>query len=357
MSSRGGVVEAGGAAAGDGAGAAGAAGAAAFERRRMLAEVAEGLRAPQKRLSPKYFYDERGSALFEKITRLPEYYLTRTERSLLEAHAGDLVEALGPRSLVELGAGSAAKSRILLDALMRDGRPRGDGHGGAPDRPAYVPLDVSRDFLLEVAASLRREYPGLRVLPAVADMTDEVRLPGGVPRPALFAILGSTIGNFLRPAAEALLRRVASAMAPGDRLLLGADLHKDTATLEAAYDDASGVTAEFNRNVLRVLNAELGADFDPDAFEHRAFYDEAERRIEMHLVARDPQRVTIPGIGVVDFAAGESIHTENSCKYDRASIASLFSAAGLAVERWITDDGGRFALAVGAPLPAPDEDR
>ncbi|HUH13388.1 MAG TPA: L-histidine N(alpha)-methyltransferase [Longimicrobiales bacterium] len=306
-----------------------------FDRARMLAEVAEGLRAPQKRLSPKYFYDARGSELFEAITRLPEYYLTRTERALLRAHAPGLVARLGPRSLVELGAGSAAKTRLLLDAMVADGR-----------GVTYVPVDVSRAFLMEVARELTGEYPDLRVEPAVADMTQELRIDGAVPRPALFAILGSTIGNFLPPAAEALLRRVRALMEEGDALLLGVDLHKDTATLEAAYDDAGGVTAEFNRNVLRVLNTQLGADFDPDAFEHRALYNVPERRVEMHLVARAPQRVRIPGIGTLDFEQGESIHTESSCKHERASVEALLSAADLSVTRWTTDDEGRFALVV-----------
>lgn len=309
-----------------------------FDRERMRAEVAEGLLRSPRRLPPKYFYDARGSELFEEITRLPEYYLTRTERSLLERHASSLVRELSPRSLVELGAGSAAKSRILLDAMTR-----------SDVGEAFVPVDVSRSFLLDVAERLREEYPSLRILPCVADVTEDFALPSGVPRPALFAILGSTIGNFLRPGALALLRRVATAMDAGDGLLLGVDLHKDTATLEAAYNDSRGLTAEFNRNVLRVLNRELGADFEPEAFEHRAHYDAGRRRIEMHLVARSDQRVSIPGVGEVLIPAGEGIHTENSCKYDRPSVEDLFAEAGLRTLRWWTDPAERFALAVGRP--------
>lgn len=305
---------------------------------RMLAEVAEGLAAPQKELPPKYFYDHRGSELFEEITRLPEYYPTRTERGILEAWMPSLVAGLGTRTLVELGAGSAEKSRVILDAMRRAGTAE-----------VYVPIDVSATFLSRTAAGLRREYPGLLVEPAVADISEELNLPRRLPRPALFAFLGSTIGNFYPPAAIRLLRRVRAAMEPGDRFLMGADLRKDVARIEAAYNDSRGVTAEFNRNMLRVLNHELGADFDPAAFEHRAFYQREAHRIEMHLVSSRAQRVRIPGIGTVAFARGETLRTEISCKHDRQSVAELFRAAGLAVESWRTDPEGLFALVVGAP--------
>jgi L-histidine N-alpha-methyltransferase len=305
---------------------------------RMLAEVAAGLSAPQKELPPKYFYDHRGSELFEEITRLPEYYLTRAERALLARWMPRLTAVLGPRTLVELGAGSAEKSRIILDAMHA---------AGTAER--YVPIDVSAAFLAETAERLRREYPGLIVTPAVADISEELNLPRGMESPVLFAFLGSTIGNFYPPAAIRLLGRVRAAMRLGDRFLMGADLRKDPALIEAAYNDARGVTAEFNRNMLRVLDHELGADFDPDAFAHRAFYEPEANRIEMHLVATRPQTVRIPGVGVVRFAAGESIRTEISCKYDVASLAALFAAAGLRLESWQTDAGNRFALVVGAP--------
>jgi L-histidine N-alpha-methyltransferase len=303
---------------------------------RMLAEVAEGLSLPQKELSPKYFYDQRGSELFEEITRLEEYYPTRTERALLEAWMPALIRRLGSRALVELGAGSAEKSRIILDA-MRD----------AGTAELYVPIDVSATFLGQTAARLRREYPRLLVEPAVADIAEELNLPRRLPRPTLFAFLGSTIGNFYPPAAIRLLARVRAAMEPGDRFLMGVDLRKDVRRIEAAYNDARGVTAEFNRNMLLVLNDELGADFDPFAFEHRAFYEPVAHRIEMHLVARETQLVAIPGIGVIRFEAGESLRTEISCKHDRESVAQLFEAAGLELEEWRTDPDSLFGLVVG----------
>jgi L-histidine N-alpha-methyltransferase len=305
---------------------------------RMLAEVAAGLAAPQKELSPKYFYDHRGSELFEEITRLPEYYPTRAERSILESWMPRLIRTLGTRGLVELGAGSAEKSRIILDAMRAAGTAE-----------VYVPIDVSASFLGATAARLRREYPGLVVEPAVADISEELNLPRRLPRPTLFAFLGSTIGNFYPTAAIRLLRRVRAAMEPGDRFLMGADLRKDVAVIEAAYNDSRGVTAEFNRNMLRVLNQELGADFDPDAFEHVAFYERTLHRIEMHLVSTRPQVVEVPGIGSVVFEQGETVRTEISSKHDRDSVAAMFEPAGLRIESWRTDPNGLFALVVGAP--------
>jgi L-histidine N-alpha-methyltransferase len=304
----------------------------------MLAEVAAGLAAPQKELPPKYFYDQRGSELFEEITRLPEYYPTRTERSLLEGWMPELMAQLGTRSLIELGAGSAEKSRIILDAM------RATGLG-----ELYVPIDVSATFLSQTAAQLRREYPGLTVEPAIADIAEELNLPRRIPHPALFAFLGGTIGNFYPPAAIRLLARVRAAMEPSDRFLMGVDLRKSVARIEAAYNDSQGVTAEFNRNMLLVLNHELGAEFDPEAFEHRAFYDLVAHRIEMHLVSTCDQQVAIPGLEPVVFARGESIRTEISCKYDRRSVAELFAAAGLRIEAWPTDPTTPFGLVLGAP--------
>src|SRR5690242_16741442 len=304
----------------------------------MLAEVAAGLAAPQKELSPKYFYDQRGSELFEEITRLPEYYPTRTERALLAGWMPELMRQLGTRTLIELGAGSAEKSRIILDAMRATGLAE-----------LYVPIDVSATFLSQTAARLRREYPGLEVEPAVADIAVELNLPRRMPRPALFAFLGSTIGNFYPPAAIRLLRRIRAAMEPGDRFLLGVDLRKDIARDEAAYNDSRGVTAAFNRNMLLVLNHELGADFDPEAFVHRAFYDTVTNRIEMHLVSAREQTVSIPGLEPIRFAAGESIRTEISTKYDRDSVAALFDAAGLRIEAWPRDPTTPFGLVLGAP--------
>ena len=303
----------------------------------MVADVREGLSRRQKELPPKYFYDERGSELFEKITRLPEYYLTRAERALLTSSAREIVEAFRPRTLVELGAGSAAKTRILLDA-MRDA-------GCGED---YVPVDVSEDFLASTARRLRAEYPNLRVTPAVADIGSSLGLPERLPRPVLFAFLGSTIGNFDAPSARALLGRVRQVMRPFDRLLLGADLRKKRHVVEAAYNDARGVTAAFNRNMLRVLNRELGADFNVGSFRHRAFYSPERHRIEMHLVSSREQVVHIPRVGDVRLASGETIRTEISCKYDRPSVRRLLRAARLRLQDWIADDG-RFALAIASP--------
>jgi L-histidine N-alpha-methyltransferase len=305
---------------------------------RMLAEVAEGLSSPQKELSPKYFYDQRGSELFEAITRLQEYYPTRTERGLLEAWMPSLIRRLGSRALVELGAGSAEKSRVILDAMRLAGTAE-----------LYVPIDVSATFLSQTAARLRREYPRLAVEPAIADISEELNLPRRVPHPALYAFLGSTIGNFYPPAAIRLLGRVRAAMEPGDRFLMGVDLRKDVARIETAYNDADGVTAAFNRNMLLVLNHELGADFDPTAFDHLAFYEPVAHRIEMHLVSRRAQLVTVPGVGAIPFDAGESLRTEISCKHDRESVAQLFEAAGLEIEAWRSDPESLFALVVGAP--------
>ena len=306
------------------------------------AEVLRGLQQQPKTASSKYFYDERGSELFESITRLPEYYLTRTERALLHRHAESLVAELRPASLVELGAGSASKTRVLLDAMTRDGR-----------AASYVPLDVSADFLHETAGRLRSEYPTLAVQPAVADLTRPFDLPPGVPGPTLFAFLGSTIGNFAAPQATRLLGRGRGLMPGGDALLLGADLRpgdgKSRAELEAAYNDGAGVTAAFNLNLLEVLNARVGTDFDPSRFRHRAHYDQDAGRIEMHLVSLGDQTVRVPGGPTVRFADGEALRTEISCKYDRTVVEELFGIAGLKVERWLSDDRGRYALVLGRP--------
>ncbi len=306
----------------------------------MLEEVRAGLSRPQKEMPPKFFYDLRGSELFEEITRLPEYYLSRTERGLLERWMPEWIAEVRPRSLVELGAGSAAKTRIILDAMRAAGTAE-----------VYVPLDVSALFLRQVCESLNHEYPALGVVPTVADISTELPVGEGLPRPVLFSFLGSTIGNFDPDGALRLLRRVRGAMHPPDRFLMGVDLRKEPTRIEAAYNDSRGVTAEFNRNMLHVLNRELGADFDPSAFRHHAFYNGESHCIEMHLVADRPQRVTIPGLDTVTLRAGESIRTEISCKHDRGSVTEMFSAAGLSIERWETDAEGLYALVLGAPLP------
>jgi L-histidine N-alpha-methyltransferase len=305
-----------------------------------LAEIRAGLSRAQKELPPKFFYDERGSHLFEEITRLPEYYLTRTERGLLEEWIPRWLEALRPRSVVELGAGSGRKTRIILEAMLERGGQR------------YVPVDISEEFLEATARALRAEYPRLEVAPAVADIGGALELPRDLPAPVLLAFLGSTIGNFAPPEARALLRQLRAAMGPADRFLLGADLRKDPAVVEAAYNDAGGVTAEFNRNMLRVLNAEFGADFDLDAFRHRAVYDTERHCIEMHLVSEHDQRVRVPGAGDFDLRGGEWIRTEISCKHDRQSIERLLADAGMVVVEWATDAEERYALLLAAPVPA-----
>ena len=304
-----------------------------------LAEIRDGLSRAQKELPPKFFYDERGSRLFEEITELPEYYLTRTERALLEEWMPRWVGALRPRSVVELGAGSGRKTRIILDAMLAEG---GD---------LYVPVDISEEFLESTAAALREEYGGrLHVWPRVADIGCVLDLPRDLPPPVLFAFLGSTIGNFTPAAAILLLRQLREAMGPADRFLLGVDLRKDPAVIEAAYNDSRGVTAEFNLNMLRVLNAGFGADFDPGAFRHHAFYHPDRHCIEMHLVSTRDQRVRVPGAGEFPLAEGESIRTEISCKQDRGSVEAILGGSGMSIAEWVTDEAGRYALVLAAPV-------
>jgi len=306
----------------------------------MLGEVLRGLSRAQKEIPSKYFYDARGSELFERITELEEYYPTRTERTLLERWIPHWVQQHRPAALVELGAGSASKSRVLLDAMVE----------GDPTC-LYVPVDVSGDFLEATATLLRTEYRGLRVEPLVADMSGPIEIGFELPEPAWFALLGSTIGNFAETEAVELLSRMARRMHGHDRLLLGVDRrpgpHKSVGRLERAYNDAGEVTAEFNLNVLAVLNRELGADFDLGQFRHAAFYDADRGRIEMHLFSRTDQCVSFPGGEEVFLAEGESIRTEISCKYDRPTVARLLRGAGLEIDRWVEDHDGLFALVLG----------
>lgn len=303
-------------------------------RSQMLKDVRRGLTSTPKELSPKYFYDERGSELFEEITRLPEYYLTRSERALLEKVIAEIVSALRPCSLVELGAGSARKTRLILDAMR--------AQGCAKD---YVPIDVSRDFLEATARQLRADYPDVRVLPVASDITEPFALPD-LASPTLVVFLGSTIGNFPRDPAVNLLSHAAGTMGQADRFLIGVDLRKDPAVIHRAYNDSRGVTAAFNLNILERLNRELGADFSLDAFEHRALYSAEHHRVEMHLVAKRPQKVTIPAIGEIGFSDGETIRTELSYKYDRGAVDDILQASGLVLERWLPADDGSFALAL-----------
>lgn len=306
--------------------------------RRMAEDVRSGLGTEPRTLPPKYFYDARGSRLFDAITRLPEYYLTRAERSILEREAVSIARAVEPAAIVEYGSGSAGKTEVLLDALHRLGRLRG-----------YAPIDVSAETLRQSAERLVERYPGLAVVGLVADFETDVELPfPDAPRLVLF--LGSTIGNFERAEAVRFLDRTASHMEARDALLVGFDLVKDRETLEAAYDDEAGVTAEFNRNVLRVLNRHLDGDFPVDAFAHRAEWNEEESRIEMRLVAERAVRVRLAALGMeIRLEAGEAIRTELSHKYTRESAERLLVASGFRLERWETDAGRRFALALARP--------
>jgi L-histidine N-alpha-methyltransferase len=307
----------------------------------MLRDVANGMSARPRTLPSKYFYDQRGSELFERITQLPEYYLTNAERTLLTRAAPEIARETGAATLVELGAGSAAKTRLLLDA-MRAHRP-----GGI----TYVPVDVSESFLDDMAARLSAQYPDARIEPVAADFTSAFTIPAH-PAPTLYAFLGSTIGNFEMDAAIALLRGARAHMKPEDFFLLGVDLRKDVTVLERAYNDDAGVTAEFNRNILRVVNDTLGADFGVDAFTHRAIYNGTDHRIEMWLVAEHPQHVHVPGMPDVVFARGDTIRTEVSHKYDRATIERMLREGGMQLCHWITDPDALFALALAEPVPA-----
>ena len=317
----------------------------ADDRDAMRREVLEGLRLPRKRLPERYHYDRRGSELFEEITRLDEYYPTRTERALLERWIPTWVEELAPVALVELGAGSAEKSRVVLDAMVKH----------ASDI-LYIPVDVSGEFLHETAGQLRSEYEGLLVEPTIADITRELGLPVDLPEPAWIAFLGSTIGNFETEAAVRLLRRIAARLRRGDRFLLGADLrpgaHKSKERVELAYNDAAGVTEQFSLNLLRVLNRELGSDFDLDSFRYRSFYDDEEGRIETYLDSLCDQIVHFPDGVEITLTKGESIRTEISTKYDRRTLDDLFAQSGLVVDRWVEDERGYYALVLAALQPA-----
>lgn len=301
-------------------------------------DARRGLSARPKQLPPKWFYDERGSVLFEEITRLPEYYPTRCEREILTRYADDIAAASGADTLVELGSGSSEKTRLLLDALSRR---------GALER--YVPFDVSESALRAAGEAVTADYPGLRVHAVVGDFEQHLdRLPAGGRR--LTAFLGSTIGN-LEPGPRArFLAALRCGLGDGDTLLLGTDLVKSPDVLVPAYDDAAGVTADFNRNVLRVLNRELGADFDPDAFAHVAVWVVEHERIEMRLRARQPAHVRVDALDMdVDFEEGEELRTEVSTKFRRERVEAELAEAGLALRRWWTDERGWFGLALATP--------
>lgn len=301
----------------------------------LRADAHTGLGAPAKWLPPKYFYDARGSELFEQITRLPEYYPTRLERAILTTHADQIAAITGARTLVELGSGSSEKTRLLLNALGQRGTLR-----------TFVPLDVSSTALAEAVAALGRLYPELEIRGVVGDFERHLKL---LPRTGrrMVAFLGGTIGN-LQPGERArFLSELRSTLEPGEWLLLGAGLVTDPAVLVPAYDDASGVTAEFNRNVLRVLNRELDGDFDPSAFAHVAVWDDTAEWIEMRLRATRPMTVQLPALPLtVAFTEGEEIRTEISAKFRRDGLARELRAAGFALRHWWTDPDQRFSLSL-----------
>jgi L-histidine N-alpha-methyltransferase len=303
---------------------------------RMAAEVRAGLLSrPLPTLPSKYFYDDRGSALFEDITRLPEYYQTRTEEALLEAVADRVIAAASPRELLELGSGVGRKIRLLLDAMRREGL-----------LERCLLLDINERMLEESVARLEADYPGLEARGLVGDFTEDLSVlgPGG---DRLVLFLAGTIGNLHPDEVPGFLASVARQMARGDGFLVGLDLVKDEARLHAAYNDAAGVTAEFNRNILCAINHQIGADFDPQAFAHVAFYDRKRQWIEMRLRAVRPTRVTIPAAGLVlDYEPGDEIRTEISAKYTRESFAAKLPGTALRIRDFFTDPERLFALAL-----------
>jgi L-histidine N-alpha-methyltransferase len=307
-------------------------------RAAMERDVRAGLTMAPKQLPPVYFYDDRGSRLFDEITRLPEYYPTRAERSILDARAKDIAQSSDADTLVELGAGTCDKSRLLLGAMQSNGR---------LDR--FVPLDVSDTTLWEAATALAREFPGLAVHAVVADFHTHLELlPGGGRR--LFAFLGGTIGNLDPGQRRTFLEGLAAIMTADDHFLLGTDLVKDRGRLVRAYDDAAGVTAEFNRNVLHVLNRELGADFDPGRFDHVARWNEDDHRIEMWLRSTGQQQIRVADLGLdVSFGAGEEMLTEISTKFSPDALDTELRSCGFEVEAMWPSDGDDFLMTMARP--------
>ena len=301
----------------------------------MAADVRAGLTKPFKELSPRYFYDRRGSELFERITELPEYYPTRSERAILERHATEICSTAGePATLIELGSGSAAKTRVLLGALADAGCLR-----------AYAPVDISEEITRSTAGAIAGEY-GIDVHGLVCDYERDLeRIPLGGPR--IIAFLGGTIGNFEPAQRASFLARVANLLGPGDGFLLGTDLIKDPTTIEGAYNDSAGVTEEFNKNVLAVLNRELGADFDLDAFEHVAFWDAENLWVDIRLRSLSRQVISISALDMlVAFDRGEEMRTEISTKFARDGLAGIYAEAGLEMAGWWTDPDGLFGLSL-----------
>jgi L-histidine N-alpha-methyltransferase len=303
--------------------------------RSLRDDVRGGLTATPKWLPPKWFYDVRGSELFDQITRLPEYYPTRAERAVLTRRAGDIAAVTGAKTLIELGSGASDKTRLLLGALHRRG-----------SLGAFIPLDVSASALAETVTAVGEAFPGVHVRGIVGDFTRHLSsLPAGGGR--LVAFLGGTIGNLLPAERAGFLAALRTELEPGEWVLLGADLVKDPAVLIPAYDDAAGVTAEFNRNVLEVINRELRADFEPAAFAHVAVWDATQEWIEMRLRAGRDMRVRIEALDLaVDFVAGEELRTEISAKFRRDGVTGELAAAGLALRHWWTDSDGLFGVAL-----------
>ncbi|WP_077194071.1 L-histidine N(alpha)-methyltransferase [Streptomyces lydicus] len=298
----------------------------------LRADVAQGLSRTPKQLPPKWFYDARGSELFEEITKLPDYYPTRAEREILLTRADHIAAATNARTLIELGSGSSDKTRHLIGALT--------------GLQTYVPVDVSESALAAAGEALLSEHPGLTVHALVADFQQGLALPE-TPGPRLLAFLGGTLGNLLPEERAAFLHAVHAALSPGDALLLGTDLVKDEATLVAAYDDPQGVTAAFNKNVLQVINRELGGDFDPADFDHVALWNAEHEWIEMRLRARKELTVKIPGVDLAaTFAAGEDVRTEVSAKFREDGVRTELAAAGMELTNWWTDSADRFALSL-----------
>jgi L-histidine N-alpha-methyltransferase len=310
------------------------------EERSLADDVLDGLTRPFKELPPKHFYDARGAELFDQICDLPEYYPTRTERSILDGSAEELVALTGAVELVELGSGTAAKTRVLLDAMRT---------AGTLER--YVPVDVTETMVRDCADALTEEYPGLQVHGVVGDFERHLDRIPAAEGPRLVVFLGGTIGNFPPGSRRRFLRQIASLLGPRDHLLMGTDLVKDPVVLREAYDDSQGVTAEFNRNLLHVLNRELDADFNPVDFDHVALFDDRNEWIEMRLRARRDHTVLVRDLELtVHFQEGEEMRTEISAKFTRARLGGDLAAAGLGLVRWMTDPDELFALTLSKPL-------
>jgi L-histidine N-alpha-methyltransferase len=311
----------------------------AGEERTLAEDVLDGLTKPFKELPPKHFYDARGAELFDQICELPSYYPTRTERAILDGAAADIAALTGAVELVELGSGTAAKTRVLLDALHDAGT-----------LARYVPIDVTESMVRDCAHALTLEYPGLSVHGVVGDFERHLDRVPAAEGPRLVAFLGGTIGNFPPGSRRRFLRQIGGLLGPEDHLLMGTDLVKDSEVLEAAYDDPEGVTAEFNRNVLHVLNRELDADFDPDDFDHVALFDNRHEWIEMRLRARRDHTVTVQALELpVHFSEGEEMRTEISAKFTPQRLEGDLEAAGLELVRWFTDPDELFALTLSRP--------